>query len=81
MLSSDINPSDPSLMDLTGDDDIPSSAQIDEYGYESDSDLDDCDDTVPAINHEVPKGYPATPPSSPPKVKASAETRHGDDDK
>ncbi|KAG6369513.1 hypothetical protein JVT61DRAFT_14311 [Boletus reticuloceps] len=48
VLSSDINPSDPSLVDLADDHDIPSNARIDEYGYGSDSDLDDCNDLIPA---------------------------------
>ncbi|KAI9458730.1 hypothetical protein HD554DRAFT_2029541 [Boletus coccyginus] len=41
LLSTDINPSDPSLVDLTDDNDVPSSARIDDYGYASDSDLED----------------------------------------
>jgi hypothetical protein len=55
VLSSDINPSDPSLIDLTGDNDIPSNAHIDDYGYESDSDLEECDDPIPVANPEAPK--------------------------
>jgi len=50
VLSSDINPSDPSLIDLTHDSDVPSNAGIDDYGYGSDSDLDDCNDPIPATN-------------------------------
>ena len=51
--SSDTNPSGPSVVDLTGDNDTPASAQVDDYGYESDSDLDDCDEPV----LEEPKGH------------------------
>ena len=60
VLSSDINPSDPSLVDLTDDNDVPNSARIDDYGYGSDSDLDDCNDPIPATNPEVPKGRSAS---------------------
>ncbi|KAF8546932.1 hypothetical protein OG21DRAFT_1490677 [Imleria badia] len=65
LLSSDINPSDPSLIDVTGDDDIPSSARMDNYGYDSDSDIDDCGEPVLEALKD--------PPISPSKV--SAETQ------
>ena len=57
MLSSGIIPSGPSLVDLTGDNDIPSDTRIDDYGYASDSDLDDYDDHIPAANPETPKDH------------------------
>jgi len=60
VLSSDINPSDPSLVDLTDDNDVPSSAHINDYGYGSDSDLNDCNDPIPATNLEVPKDKSAS---------------------
>ena len=60
MLSSDVNPSDPSLVDLTDDHDVPSNAQIEEYGYGSDSDLEDCDDLIPVTNPEAPKDRSAS---------------------
>ncbi|KAG6375023.1 hypothetical protein JVT61DRAFT_3802 [Boletus reticuloceps] len=48
LLSGDINSSDPSFVDLVGDNDIPNDAPIDDYDYESDSDLDNCDDNLVA---------------------------------
>ncbi|KAF8554150.1 hypothetical protein OG21DRAFT_1484930 [Imleria badia] len=60
LLSSDVNPSDPSLVDLTDDHDVPSNARIDDYGYGSDSDLDDCDDPIPATQSEARKKLPAS---------------------
>ncbi|KAF8450976.1 hypothetical protein L210DRAFT_691505 [Boletus edulis BED1] len=48
LLSRDISSSDPSFVDLVGDNDIPSDAPIDDYDYESDSDLDNCDDDLVA---------------------------------
>jgi hypothetical protein len=74
VLSSDINPSDPSLIDLTDDNDVPTDAQIEEYGYGSDSDLDDCNDLIP----EAPKDSTATLSDSP--SKRSYETKAKDDD-
>lgn len=53
VLSSDETPSDPSLVDVTDDSDIPDNAQIDDYGYESDSDLDDSDDPVPDVSKSL----------------------------
>ena len=78
MLSSDINPSDPSLVDLWDDSDIPSNARIDDYGYESDSDLDECDDPDPVANPEAPKDHSATLAMSP--SSTSVETQPKDDD-
>ena len=78
MLSSDINPSDPSLIDLTDDNDVPSNARIDDYGYGSDSDLDDCDDIIPVANVEAPNRRSATLSTSPSKI--GAKTRSKDDD-
>ncbi|KAI9458726.1 hypothetical protein HD554DRAFT_2317107 [Boletus coccyginus] len=60
LLSSDINPSDSSLVDLTDDNDVPSSARIDDYGYGSDSDLDDCNDPIPVTNTGVPNSQSAS---------------------
>ncbi|KAF8546942.1 hypothetical protein OG21DRAFT_1490669 [Imleria badia] len=57
--SSDVNPSHPSLIDLTDDNDVPSNAWPDEYGYGSDSDLDDCNEPIPATNSEAPKDQSA----------------------
>ena len=56
MSGSDVNPSDPSLVDLTDDHDVPSNAQIDDYGYGSDSDLEDCNDPIPTTP-EAPKNH------------------------
>ncbi|KAH0826790.1 hypothetical protein J3R83DRAFT_5209 [Lanmaoa asiatica] len=78
LLSSDINPSDPSLIDLTDDNDVPSNALIDDYGYGSDSDLDDCNDPIPVANVEAPKNQPATSSTTP--SKTSAKTEFKDDD-
>ncbi|KAI9458729.1 hypothetical protein HD554DRAFT_1691639 [Boletus coccyginus] len=60
VLSTDIDPSDPSLVDLTDDNDVPTSARIDDYGYGSDSDLEDCSDPTPVTNTEVPKSNSAS---------------------
>ena len=75
MLSSDINPSDPSLIDLTDDNDVPSNARIDDYGYGSDSDLDDCDDIIPVANIKGPNRQSATLSSSPCKISAKARSK------
>ncbi|KAG9308235.1 hypothetical protein JVU11DRAFT_12253 [Chiua virens] len=58
LLSSDTNPSDPSLLDLTDENDVPNNLRIDDYGYESDSDLDECND--PVENVEKSKDQTAT---------------------
>ncbi|KAF8554153.1 hypothetical protein OG21DRAFT_1509308 [Imleria badia] len=76
LLSSDTNPSDPSLIDVTSDNDIPGNVPIDDYGYESDSDLDD-DDPIPVPNLEAPMDQSAASQTSPPE--ASAETQTKDD--
>lgn len=47
------------MVDLMADNDVPSNARIDDYGYESDSDLEDSDAAVPAINLEAPKDQSA----------------------
>ncbi|KAI9458725.1 hypothetical protein HD554DRAFT_1692103 [Boletus coccyginus] len=77
--SADINPSDPSLVGLTADNDVPSDARVDDYGYESDSDLEDSDATVPVTNPEAPKDQSAVLRGTP--SNASAETRSKDDDR
>ena len=58
MLSADIRPSDPSLIDLTDDNDVPNNARIDDYGYGSDSDLDDYNG--PAVPAGTPGDQSAT---------------------
>ena len=77
-MSSDTNPSDPSLIDLTGDNDVPSNAHIDDYGYESDSDLEECDDPIPVVNPEAPKDQCVASSASP--SEGSAETQPKDND-
>ncbi|KAF8546793.1 hypothetical protein OG21DRAFT_1527598 [Imleria badia] len=69
LLSADINTSDPSLMDLTGDNDIPSSAPMHDYGYESDSDLDDCDEPVLEASKDQSPASPVTPPELIPETQ------------
>ena len=72
MLSSGTIPSGPSLVDLTGDNDIPSDARIDDYDYASDSDLDDCDDPIPAVaNPETPKDHSVVSLTSTSKVNTT----------
>lgn len=61
------------------DDDVPNDARVDDYGYESDSDLEDSDAAVPAINLEAPKDQSAVLRGTP--SNASAETRSKDDDR
>jgi hypothetical protein len=78
VLSSDINPSDPSLIDLTGDNDIPSIAHIDDYGYDSDSDLEECDDLIPVANPEVPKDQSEASSTSPSEGSAEAQPKDND---
>ena len=74
MLSSDINPSDASLIEIVGEDDIPSNAPMGDYGYESDSDLDDSDDLDPVANPEIPKDqFVASSPSTETQPKDSNE--------
>ena len=77
MLSADIDPSDTSLVDVTGDNDIPRDALIHEYGYESDSDLDDCDDPSAVTNAVALKDRSRASPATLSKV--SAETKHKND--
>lgn len=72
MLSLDIDPSDPSLAELSDDDNVPSDIQIENYGYGSDSDLDDDDDPI----LEESQVQSATSPS-----QSSAEIRLEDGDK
>ncbi|KAF8546933.1 hypothetical protein OG21DRAFT_1490678 [Imleria badia] len=60
VLSSDKNPSDPSLIDFTDDNDVLSNAWMDDYDYESDPDLDDSDEPV----HVPPKDRSAVSSSS-----------------
>ena len=71
MLSSDINPSDPSLSDLTDANDIPRSVPIDDYGYRSDSDLDD-DDGEPPVQS-------ATVSTSPPQNRFTFQPENDDE--
>lgn len=78
MLSSDINPSDSSLIDLAGDNDIPGNAHIDDYGYDSDSDLEECDNLIPVANPETPKDQSVASSTSP--CEDSAETQPKDND-
>ena len=78
MLSSDVNPSDPSLVDLTGDNDIPNSAHVDDYGYESDSDLEEYDNPIPVVNPEAPKDESVASSTFP--SEGSAETQPKDND-
>ena len=60
MLSPDTNSSDPSSIELTGGNEIPCRARMDDYGYESDSDLDDCDDVMPVAKLKPPVGTSAS---------------------
>ncbi|KAF8124559.1 hypothetical protein EV363DRAFT_1435290 [Boletus edulis] len=60
LLSTDIHPSHPSLADLADDHDIPGSAPVDEYGYESDSDLDECNDSIQVTCPEAQKDRSAS---------------------
>ncbi|KAG6369516.1 hypothetical protein JVT61DRAFT_14314 [Boletus reticuloceps] len=53
LLSGGINSPDPLLVNLMGDYDVPNNALIVDYGYESDSDLDECDEPLPVVNPEV----------------------------
>ncbi|KAI9458728.1 hypothetical protein HD554DRAFT_2224609, partial [Boletus coccyginus] len=71
LLSSDTSPSDPSLIDLMDDDDVPNNARIDDYGYGSDSDIDEYDDPIPVANPEAPKDRAVASPISPSQVSES----------
>lgn len=77
MLSADIDPSDTSLVDVTGDNDIPSDAPIHEYGCESDSDLDDCDDPNAVTNAVALKDRSGTSPATLSKVSIKTKHRNG----
>ncbi|KAG6377269.1 hypothetical protein JVT61DRAFT_15052 [Boletus reticuloceps] len=72
LLSADEIPSDPSLVDLTRENDVPSHAPIDDYDYD-DSDLDECDESIPFVNTKPLKDWTVESPKSPSKV--SAETQ------
>lgn len=84
VLNSDANPSDLSLVDLTGDNDVPKDAGVEDYGYESDSDLDDesdndlDDDPGPVANPTSLKDQSALP-TSPSKVGAKTYHKDGDE--
>ena len=75
VLSSDINPSDSSSIDLTDDNDVPGHARIDDYGYASDSDLDDCND--PVVDAEMTEQSATISPST---AKMGSRTQSKDDD-
>ncbi|KAG6377270.1 hypothetical protein JVT61DRAFT_15053 [Boletus reticuloceps] len=60
LLNSDMDPSDSSLVEFIGDDDVFGSAPIDDYGYETDSDLDDYDDPIPVAIAKPSKSRSAT---------------------
>ena len=75
MLSSDVNPSDPSLIDLTNDNDVPNNGRINDYGYGSDSDLDDCNDPVA----ETPKNQSTTSPISTRKPGSKIRPKDADE--
>ena len=82
VLSSDINPSDPSLVDITDENDMPSNARIEEYGYASDSDLDDDDEGTPSIptaDARPRKDWPARVSTSPPKISVANQPKDDDE--
>ena len=80
MLSSDVNPSDGSLSDLTDANDVPNHVRIDDYGYGSDSDLGEDDEgpSIPIADTEAPKDEAATVSTTPPQI--SVTTQHKDDE-
>lgn len=82
MLSSDISPTDPSLSDLTDANDVPNHTQIDEYGYRSDSDLDDDDEAlgIPLGNTGPPKDGPGSAMVSTTPARLRVTTQPKDDD-
>ena len=65
VLSSDVNPSDGSLSDLTDASDVPNHVQTDDYGYGSDSDLDEDDEEPPT----------ATVSKTPPKISVTTQPK------
>ena len=65
MFNSDIHTFDlSSLIDLTGDDAVPSYVPVDDYGYESDSDLEECNDDASATLPELLNDPPAVSSTS-----------------
>lgn len=80
-LSSDINLSDPSLSDLVDDNDVPNNLLIDEYGYASDSDLDDDeeDPLVPNVKTETQKDQPATGSTAPSQISVITQSKDDDE--
>lgn len=88
MLSSDINPSDPALSDITDANDIPSNVQIDDYGYGSDSDLDDDDEDedddgelvpIPVADREPPQNQSAIVSASPLQISVTSQSKDIDE--
>ncbi|KIJ59615.1 hypothetical protein HYDPIDRAFT_118398 [Hydnomerulius pinastri MD-312] len=59
LLSSEGKPSDTSLIDIdiAENEKVPSGTPIDDYGYESDSDLDDEEQPEPVVSVEAPEGW------------------------
>ncbi|KAH0826789.1 hypothetical protein J3R83DRAFT_5207 [Lanmaoa asiatica] len=81
LLSSDINPSDPSMVDLTDGNDVPSNVPIDDYGYGSDSDLDDDDgeSPIPIADTVAPKDPSTMVSTLPPHINVMIQPKDDDD--
>ena len=62
-----------------GDDDVPYNARVDDYGYGSDSDLDDCDDPIPVANPEALKDQSAVSPISASEVSVESQLKDGNE--
>jgi len=69
LLGSETITFDPSLVNIADNDEVPSSVQTDDYGYESDSDLDDEEPPVQVVaDAETAKRRSATPHTSNPQI-------------
>ena len=78
MLNSDLdaNTSDGSLSDLTDTNDVPNHVRIDDYGYGSDSDLDEDDEkaTIPITDTEA-----TTVSTTPPQITVTTQPKDAEE--
>lgn len=60
---------------------MPNNVRIDEYGYASDSDLDDDDEepSNPVVDTEAPKDQPAVVSASPPHIRVTTQPKEDDE--
>ncbi|KAF9237962.1 hypothetical protein BU15DRAFT_62810 [Melanogaster broomeanus] len=76
---SETKPSDPFLVDIADSDEVPSSIQMDDYGYDSDSDLDDEEPPTAVVDAESVNRQSASPSASCPQIDPTAESKDDDE--